>query len=59
MNAPRRYFNIEMVSAALNYRRVDSIKRMNLVACTDQHWKMIPDMIENKGSLQYNSWMCP
>jgi hypothetical protein len=35
MNAPRRYFNIEMVSAALNYRRVDSIKRMNLVACTD------------------------
>ena len=27
--------------------------------CTDDHWKMLPEIISKKEQIMYNTWLCP
>ena len=59
MNGPMRYFDVTVVSGALKYGVIESVDSIKMVQCTDEHWKMIPELVKNKNLLLYNTWLCP
>ena len=59
INCPRRYFEVNVISVALKYGVIESVDLLPMVQCTDEHWKIIPELVKNKDLLLYNTWLCP
>ena len=30
-----------------------------MVQCTDDHWKMLPNIVSKKDKIMYDAWLCP
>jgi hypothetical protein len=59
INGPRRYFDVTAILGVLKYGVIESVEILTLVQCTDEHWKMIPELVKNKNLLLYDTWLCP
>jgi len=59
LNNGPRYFDVSLLVYSVQYSVVNNITGVPLVACTDDHWSMMPEMIERADLYDYKSWLCP
>lgn len=59
MNGPRRYFDIQVMQYTIQYGFITGQPQLPMEACNDQHWSMLPDLVDNKDKLKYSTWLCP
>jgi hypothetical protein len=57
-NGPR-YFDISLILYHLKDGAIFNATDIPLVPCTDQHWSVLPGVVEKKQVYQYEKWLCP
>jgi len=59
LNNGPRYFDVSLLVYDIQYSNLSTITTIPLVACTDDHWRTMPQMIERSDLYDYKSWLCP
>ena len=54
-----RYFDIILRNINVTNGAVSGIEHIDLVQCTDNHWSMLPEIVEKSSIYQYKNWLCP
>ncbi len=54
-----RYFDINLRTVNVRNGQIAGVSFSDMVQCTDEHWSMLPTIVERSKVHGYSNWLCP